>query len=96
MKEELSFTKKYFLYLIALEFFVIIFLCVMVFITMNTTPLNWVVSVLGAEIAAYSAGYLLKAKTENKAKYAQLFVTNVAEKYGIDMAVKIAEIVLKD
>mgnify|MGYP006988862457 CR=1 FL=1 len=96
MGEGMSFTQKYFLYLIALEFGVVIFLCAMVYITMDITPINWVIGAIGAEIAAYSAGYIWKSKCENRSKYAQLFVAEVADKYGIDMAIKIAEIVLKD
>lgn len=96
IKEELSFTKKYFLYLAALEFLVIIFLCVMVYITMNTAPLSWIVSALGAELSIYSGFYCWKARSENKAKYAQLFVAKIADKYGIEMAIKIANVVLND
>ena len=40
--------------------------------------------------------YLWKSKNENRAKYAQKFVMMFAEKYGIDAAIRIAEVVLKD
>lgn len=40
--------------------------------------------------------YIWKAKNENRAKYAQAFVLNFADKYGIDAAIRIAEVVLKD
>lgn len=40
--------------------------------------------------------YLWKSKNENRAKYAQKFITKFADKYGIDAACRIAEIVLKD
>ncbi len=40
--------------------------------------------------------YLWKSKNENRAKYAQKFVIMFAEKYGIDAAIRIAEVVLKD
>lgn len=96
MKEELSFTKKYFLYLVALEFFVIIFSCVMVAITMDTLPLNWILTAMGAELSVYSAFYCWKARSENRAKYAQLFVSEIADKYGIDVAIRIADIVLQN
>lgn len=40
--------------------------------------------------------YLWKSKNENRAKYAQKFVVEFADKYGVEAAIKIAEIVLKD
>ena len=42
------------------------------------------------------ACYLWKAKNENRAKYAQKFVKQFANTYGIDAAIRIAEVVLKD
>lgn len=40
--------------------------------------------------------YFWKAKNENRAKYAQKFVKIFADKYGIDAAIRISEMVLKD
>lgn len=40
--------------------------------------------------------YCWKSKNENRAKYAQKFVRQFADKYGIDAAVRLAEVVLKD
>lgn len=40
--------------------------------------------------------YLWKAKNENRAKYAQKFVDRFATKHGVDAAIRIAEVVLKD
>lgn len=40
--------------------------------------------------------YLWKSKNENRAKYAQKFISLFAEKYGVDAAIRIAEVVLKD
>lgn len=40
--------------------------------------------------------YLWKAKNENRAKYAQKFVKLFAKEHGIDAAIRIAEVVLKD
>lgn len=53
-------------------------------------PLSW------AETAAATGFYYWKAKTENRAKYAQRFVLDFADKYGVDAAIRIAEVVLKD
>lgn len=46
--------------------------------------------------AVYSAFYLWKAKNENRSKYAQKWVSELAEDYSIEAAARFAEIVLKD
>ena len=45
---------------------------------------------------AWGGFYYWKSKNENRAKYAQKFLTRFADKYGADIAVRLAEIVLKD
>lgn len=45
---------------------------------------------------AWGGFYFWKSKNENRAKYAQKFLIRFADKYGADIAVRIAEIVLKD
>lgn len=40
--------------------------------------------------------YLWKSKNENRAKYAQKFVRLFAKEHGVENAIRIAEIVLKD
>ena len=40
--------------------------------------------------------YLWKSKNENRAKYAQKFIRILAERHGIDAAIQIAQVVLKD
>ena len=40
--------------------------------------------------------YLWKSKNENRAKYAQKFVRLFAKEYGVENAIRLAEIVLKD
>lgn len=92
----MEFSKKYFRYLLILEFCVIIFISTMVFVTCDLTPMYWVITSLSAEISVYSAFYLWKAKNENRAKYAQQYITDIASTYGIDMAIRMAEVVLKD
>ena len=68
----------------------------MSFVTGDSGPTHWVITVLGAEVSAYSAFYLTKSKYENRHKYAQAYVADIAEKYGIESAIKMAEVVLKD
>lgn len=51
-------------------------------------------SVLGN--GAGDALYFWKAKNENRAKYAQRFVRQYAKDYGVEAAIRLAEVVLKD
>lgn len=53
-------------------------------------PYSW------AEVTAVQGFYLWKAKNENRHKYAMRYVDAIADRYGIDIALRIAEIVLKD
>lgn len=53
-------------------------------------PLSW------AETGTATGYYYWKAKNENRAKYAQKFLKNLAKEYGADTAIRMAEIVLKD
>lgn len=59
---------------------------------------SWVVVICAwiTECGAVMAFYLWKSKNENRAKYAQRFLVKFADKYGADVALRLAEIVLKD
>ena len=54
------------------------------------TPLSW------AETGTATGFYFWKARTENRAKHGQTFLKEFAEKYGADIALRMAEIVLKE
>lgn len=54
------------------------------------TPLAW------TESTAHTCFYHWKAKNENRAKYAQRFMRDIAQEWGPETAIRIAEIVLKD
>ena len=54
------------------------------------TPLSW------AETGTATAFYYWKSKNENRTKYGQMFLREFAEKWGADIAVRMAEVVLKD
>ena len=53
-------------------------------------PLSWL------EVTAYNGFYLWKSKNENRYKYTQRFVKDLAQEHGIDAALRAAEIVLRD
>ena len=62
----------------------------------DMTALQLFASDLSKADGVVGAIYLWKAKNENRAKYAQKFVKQFANTYGIDAAIRIAEVVLKD
>lgn len=45
---------------------------------------------------AWGGFYFWKSKNENRAKYAQRFINKFAKDYGVETAVQIAQLVLKD
>jgi len=49
-----------------------------------------------AQLAAVIGFYSWKAKSENRSKHAMALVKEMADKYGIDAVVQIAEVVLKE
>ena len=53
-------------------------------------PLSW------AEVTAVNSFYLWKAKNENRHKYAMRYINKIADEYGIEISIRVAEIVLKD
>lgn len=53
-------------------------------------PLSW------GEVAVATGFYFWKSKNENRYKYTHKFVMELADKYGIDAALRAAEITLKD
>lgn len=62
----------------------------------DLTAMGIVTSAAWAEVSVYSAIYLHKSKTENKAKYAQKFIDQMAEKYGIENIVEITKSIIED
>lgn len=49
-----------------------------------------------AQLAVTVGGYLWKAKNENRSKHAMKLVRELAETYGIDSVISLAEVILKD
>ena len=53
-------------------------------------PYSW------GEVTVIQGFYLWKAKNENRHKYAMKYMDKIARKFDPDIAIRIAEIVLKD
>lgn len=77
----------------------IVLCCVTVIGSMSSKEVSAIAALAGTSFVAdgcWGGLYLWKAKNENRSKYAQKFVLKFADKYGIDAALRISEIVLKD
>lgn len=92
----MEFSKK----MLVLHIFISVILCG---ITVAGTIRGWDVSAVavltGTSLVTdgtWGGFYLWKSKNENRAKYAQRFLKQFASQYGADVALRAAEIVLKD
>lgn len=64
--------------------------------TSDLTVLGEVCTSLWTAAGAYSAFYLWKSKVENKNKFAQQWVSQMADKYGIENITPIVQSVIED
>ena len=71
-------------------------LLLLYFVVEDKTSWSAIVCAWIAECGVVTGFYLWKSKNENRAKYAQRFLKQFADKYGADVALRAAEIVLKD
>ncbi len=92
----MEFSKK----MLVLHIFISVVLCG---VTVAGTLWGWDVSAVavlaGTSLVTdgtWGGFYLWKSKNENRAKYAQRFLKQFASQYGADVALRAAEIVLKD
>lgn len=76
----------------------LVFVCVWIKIKlqMDVSDLLSIATASFAMDGAWGGFYLWKAKNENRAKYAQQFVLDFADKYGPDIAIQLAQVVLRD
>lgn len=91
-----SFTKIIMAVMMACNLAVILFCCVMVWRTGDLSPLGYLTMGEGGAVAVWLASYAYKERSANRSKYAMEFVNQIADKYGADTAVRIAEVVLRD
>lgn len=67
-----------------------------VFQDVDTTPITIVSGLWDAQLGLVIGVYFWKAKNENRSKYAMKLVSDLAEKYGIENIVNLAQVILKD
>lgn len=92
----MEFSKK----MLVLHIFISVILCgITVAGTIQGGDVNAVAVLAGTSLVTdgtWGGFYLWKSKNENRAKYAQRFLKQFASQYGADVALRAAEIVLKD
>ena len=92
----MEFSKK----MLVLHIFLSVLLCgVTVAGTLRGRDVTAIAVLAGASLVTdgtWGGFYLWKSKNENRAKYAQRFLKQFASQYGADVALRAAEIVLKD
>ena len=77
----------------------IILTAVVIHGTYREIDMSQVATVCGfwdGQLAVAIGFYYWKAKNENRSKYAMKLVTDLAETYGIENVVTLAEVILKD
>lgn len=62
----------------------------------DLTVIGEVCTALWGAVGAYSAFYLWKSKVENRHKFAQAWVSEMADKYGIENITPIIQSILED
>lgn len=65
---KMEFSKKIMIVAMTINIFVILFSCVMIWRTLDTTPLMYIIPAVAAEVATGTGFYYNKAKAENKLK----------------------------
>lgn len=92
----MEFSKK----MLVLHIFLSILLCIITVVgTLTDHDVTAIAVLAGTSFVtdgAWGGFYYWKSKNENRAKYAQRFLRQFADKYGADVALHAAEIVLKD
>ena len=66
------------------------------FTGLNMTDVTIVAGLWDAQLGAVISAYMWKSKNENRSKYAMQLVKDLAETYGIENVIHLAEVVLKD
>lgn len=94
--KKFPFTKIIMAVMLLCNLALIVFTCIMVWRTEDTTPLGYLALGEGGAVGIWLNAYARKETRANSSKYAMLFVEKIAEKYTMDDAIRLAEIVLQE
>lgn len=92
----MEFSKKTLIVEYVISFFLIVVTVIGTFKDHDVTAIAALAGVSVLVTGSSTAFYFWKARTENRAKYAQRFVVKFADKYGVDAAIRLAETVLRE
>lgn len=92
----MEFSKKTLIVEYVISFFLIGVTVIGTFKDHDVTAIAALAGVSVLVTGSSTAFYFWKARTENRAKYAQRFVVKFADKYGVDAAIRLAETVLRE
>ena len=67
-KQKLEFSKKIMIVAMTVNILVILFSCIMIWITQDLSPLMYIIPAVAAEVATGTGFYYNKAKAENRLK----------------------------
>ena len=85
-KTKMEFSKKILLVAGVVNIAVIIFACVMMWRTFDTSPLAYLIPAVAAEVATGTGYYYWKAKAENQIKLKKIYGDLVNEEAGEDIS----------
>ena len=92
----LEFSKIALLIQFALSVLLVLVMVIAFLLGKDISPLGMLTGGSVISDGAITSFYLWKSKVENRAKYAERFALKVAETYGIEAALQMAELVLKE
>lgn len=96
MEKKIPFTKVIMAAMILTNVAVVAFICLMMWRTNDLSPAPYLAMGEGGAMITWLGSYAWKEKNANRSKYAMEFVDKIADRYGPDVAVRVAEVVLKD
>lgn len=96
MKPKMEFSKKMLIFYVLLSVCLCIITIVGALKGVDVTAIGILAGASFVTDGVWGGFYYWKAKNENRAKHAQKFVKTLAKEYGIESAIRISEIVLKD
>ena len=82
---KLEFSKKIMIVAMVVNVAVILFSCIMIWITQDTSPLMYIIPAVAAEVATGTGFYYNKAKAENKLKLMKEYNVKPTEDSFSDM-----------
>lgn len=92
----MEFSKKVTFILLAVALLLTVLAVILPIFGVSIEGINAALPYVWSAVLADLPFYMWKSKNDNRHKYAMLYVDKIAEKYGIENALRVAEVVLKE